>query len=272
MIKPLLCYSNLNWIVGDIGKDIQTGKILGMNTVAVPTGFLYEKILRTFKPEIIVDKVTLFKSFTYLNYKVLMIRNQKLTVRMRINKIMLRLLYGGKVNFGKNLRILGNFPILKIPKNGIIEFGENVVLNSDFKNSNTSLTTKVKFVTGINGKIIIGNNCDFNGTCFVAYDKIIVGDYCQFASSTLISDTDFHPVDPEIRLQQMKGFKINYESVNKKQITIGNNVWVGWGSIILKGVSIGDNSVIAAGSIVVSDVPPNCIVAGNPAKVVKKLS
>lgn len=105
----------------------------------------------------------------------------------------------------------------------------------------------------------------------MANEKIVVGDYCQFASSTLISDTDFHPVDPETRLLQMKGSIINFESVNKKRITIGNNVWVGWGSIILKGVSIGDNSVIAAGSIVVTDVPSNCIVAGNPAKVVKKL-
>jgi len=200
-----------------------------------------------------------------------MSRNQELTIRMRINKIILRYLYGSKISFGKNLRILGGMLIFKIPKNGFIEFGENVVLNSDFKKSNTSLTTKAKFVTGVNGKIIIGNNCDFNGTCFVAYEKIVVGDYCQFASSTLISDTDFHPVDPETRLLQMKGSIINFESVNKKRITIGNNVWVGWGSIILKGVSIGDNSVIAAGSIVVTDVPPNCIVAGNPAKVVKKL-
>jgi acetyltransferase-like isoleucine patch superfamily enzyme len=198
-----------------------------------------------------------------------MSRTQKLTIRMRINKIILRYLYGSKISFGKNLRILGDFPIFKIPKNGIIEFGENVVLNSDFKKSNTSLTTKVKFVTGINGEIIIGNNCDFNGTCFVAYDKIVVGGYCQFASSTLISGTDFHSVDPEIRLLQMKGSKIKHESVHKKQITIGNNVWVGWGSIILKGVSVGDNSVIAAGSVVVRDVPSNCIVAGNPAKVVK---
>lgn len=69
----------------------------------------------------------------------------------------------------------------------------------------------------------------------------------------------------------MKGKKFSFESVNKKKIKIGDNVWIGWGVIILKGVSIGDNSVIAAGSVVVSDIPENCIAAGNPAKLVKNI-
>jgi acetyltransferase-like isoleucine patch superfamily enzyme len=145
------------------------------------------------------------------------------------------------------------------------------VLNSDFERSNTSLTTKVKFVTGITGKIIIGNNCDLNGTCFVSYDEIEIGNFCQFASSSIISDTDFHPVDPKSRLKQMKGESFSFDSVSKKKIKIGNNVWVGWGTVILKGVTIGENSIIAAGSVVVSDIPSNCIAAGNPAKPVKNI-
>lgn len=189
----------------------------------------------------------------------------------KVKRLLLKLVAHNKLSFGKNLRITGAMPLLKIPQNGKIVLGNNVVLNSDFKNSNTTLTTAVKLVTGYNGKIIIGNNCDLNGTCFVAYDELEIGDYCQFSSSTIISDTDFHPVNPDMRLAQMRGEKFPFESVGKKKIKIGNNVWVGWGAIILKGVTIGDNSIIAAGAVVVSDIPSNCIAAGNPAKVVKQI-
>tara|TARA_B110000240_G_scaffold196663_1_gene249444 strand:- start:690 stop:1310 length:621 start_codon:yes stop_codon:yes gene_type:complete len=189
----------------------------------------------------------------------------------KIKRKLFRLKFKRKIKFGTNLRILGGIPIVKIPKDGKIIIGDNVVLNSDFEGSNTSLTTKVKFVTGTTGKIIIGNNCDLNGTCFVSYDEIEIGDFCQFASSSIISDTDFHPVDPKFRLKQMKGESFSFNSVSKKKIKIGNNVWVGWGTVILKGVNIGDNSIIAAGAVVVSDIPSNCIAAGNPAKPVKNI-
>ncbi len=189
----------------------------------------------------------------------------------RIRRAILKTKYGKKVAFGSNLRMHGSLPILKLPKEGKLVLGDNVILNSDTVNSNTSLTTRVKFVSGINGKITVGDNCDFNGTCIVAYDEIQIGDCCQFASSTLISDTDFHPVDPAERQNQMQGNPYSFEKVSKKKIEIGNNVWVGWGAIILKGVTIGDNSIIAAGAVVISDVPANSIAAGNPASVVKNI-
>ena len=57
-----------------------------------------------------------------------------------------------------------------------------------------------------------------------------------------------------------------------KRVTIGKNVWIGSGSIILPGVSIGDNSIIGAGSVVNKDIPENSIAVGNPCKVIKKIS
>jgi len=50
---------------------------------------------------------------------------------------------------------------------------------------------------------------------------------------------------------------------------IGNNVEVGANAVIIGAIKIGDNSIIAAGSVVIKDIPPNCIAAGNPAKIVK---
>lgn len=171
------------------------------------------------------------------------------------------------------LKILGGLPHFKIPKNGKVKFGENVVLNSDFKSTNTSLTYKCKFVTGYDGEISIGEGTMLNGACVVAYSQVSIGKYCQIASSTIISDTDFHPVDPTQRLKQAKGEAFSFSDVGKRPISIGNNVWIGWNCTILKGVILGDNCIVAAGSVVLQgDYGSNALIAGNPAKVIKHYS
>ena len=55
-------------------------------------------------------------------------------------------------------------------------------------------------------------------------------------------------------------------------VKIGDNVWIGMNAVILKGVTIGENSVVAAGSVVTKSVPPNAVVAGNPAVAVKSFN
>lgn len=55
-------------------------------------------------------------------------------------------------------------------------------------------------------------------------------------------------------------------------VTIGHNVWIGGAAVILPGVTIGDNVVVGAGSVVTRDVPSDCVVAGNPARVIKRLA
>jgi hypothetical protein len=74
-------------------------------------------------------------------------------------------------------------------------------------------------------------------------------------------DTSGHPVDAAAR---RAGQPVAPEEV--KPIVIGDNVWIGRGSIIFPGVTIGENSVVSAGSAVLSNVPPNTLVAGYPAR------
>lgn len=74
--------------------------------------------------------------------------------------------------------------------------------------------------------------------------------------------TPTHPLDPAERRSQVEA---------AGPITIGSNVWLGGGVIVLAGVTIGDNSVIGAGSVVVHDVPANVVAVGNPARVIREL-
>lgn len=169
-----------------------------------------------------------------------------------------------------DLTILGQLPYLKTPKNGKVILGDKVVLNSDFKQTNTALTYRCKFVTGYDGVIKIGKHTMLNGVCVVSYENVEIGEECQIASSTMISDTDFHPVDPVLRSKQVKGENFPFSSVGKKAIKIGNNVWIGWNCTILKGVVIGNDCIVAAGSVVLAGNYPNgSLIAGNPAKVIK---
>ena len=66
--------------------------------------------------------------------------------------------------------------------------------------------------------------------------------------------------------------EIRYADLEKKHyVVIGNDVWIGEGAVLIAGITIGDGAVIAAGAVVTKDVPAWTVVAGNPAKIVKKL-
>ena len=97
-------------------------------------------------------------------------------------------------------------------------------------------------------------------------DSIRVGDHCLIASGVQISDYDGHPVDAMRRRNE----PTPPEGI--RPVKIGNDVWIGSNAIILKGVSIGDRSVVGAGAVVTRDVPPDVVVAGNPARIVKHLA
>ena len=89
-----------------------------------------------------------------------------------------------------------------------------------------------------------------------------IGDNCQIAPNVAIY-TAGHPVHPAAR-------NTTYEY--GIDITIGNNVWIGGNTVILPGVHIGDNVVIGAGSVVTKDIPSWYIAAGNPCKLIRKIT
>lgn len=108
-------------------------------------------------------------------------------------------------------------------------------------------------------------------TQIISCSSIKIGKYCIFARDVYISDTNEHPVNPFVRREQtLKGVEPDRYKSMTRPINIGDDVWVGERACIMKGVNIGNGVVVAANAVVTKDVPDYCVVAGNPARIVKK--
>lgn len=123
-----------------------------------------------------------------------------------------------------------------------------------------STTIFPPFHTNFGRFIRLGKNVFINHACsFLDIGGITIGDDVLIGPNVSLV-TENHPTDPKDRT-----------TVLLKPIVIKRNAWLGAGATILPGVTIGENSIVAAGAVVSRDVPPNTIVAGVPAKVVKSL-
>lgn len=110
--------------------------------------------------------------------------------------------------------------------------------------------------------IHLGENFYANFDCILLdICPITIGKNCMLAPKVQLY-TATHPIDPE---ERNSGFELG------KPITLGDNVWIGGGAIILPGIELGDNVVVAAGSVVTKSFPDNVVIAGNPAAVIKKV-
>lgn len=120
-------------------------------------------------------------------------------------------------------------------------------------------------------KIGKGTYGDLNIYKFNNISKIKIGCYCSIGQNTsFIIDAD-HPLH-HISTYPYKTMLLHTEkreAISKGDINIGDDVWIGFGSIIMSGVTIGQGAVVAAGSIVTRDVPAYAIVGGVPAKLIK---
>lgn len=111
--------------------------------------------------------------------------------------------------------------------------------------------------------IEVGKNFFANYNCTILdVAKVKIGDNCMMAPNVAIY-TAGHPVHPDTRNTAYEyGIEVN----------IGNNVWIGGNSVICPGVTIGDNVVIGAGSVVTKDIPDWSVAAGNPCRVIRKIT
>ena len=127
------------------------------------------------------------------------------------------------------------------------------------------------------GRITIGDWCFIgHGSFLWSADEITIGSRCLISHRVNIHDTDSHSFDPQLRHAQFReiattGQPVNPPDIRATPIVIGDDVWVGFNASILKGVHVGRGAVIGAGSLVNRDVDAWTVVAGNPARLIRKL-
>ncbi len=113
------------------------------------------------------------------------------------------------------------------------------------------------------GQIVVDHDTTLNATSIVSYARVYLGRKVMLGPSVVIMDCDGHPVDRTVPDRR--------EHYRIAPVSIGDYAWLGLGCTIMKGVTIGHHAVVATQAVVVKDVPPHCVVAGNPARIIKDL-
>lgn len=195
---------------------------------------------------------------SYLKSKINALRQQN--PELSFWKITMKILQSGlrilaAKYYLRNCQKVGKFVSVngkpKIDNLGEMQFDDEVRI--------WSTIVKAKLYTGKKGKLLVGKNSRINGVHIDAQNLIKIGNNVRIAPYTIILDSDYHDVQNP------------FSDVSGQPITIEDNVWIATRSTILKGVTIGRGSVIATGAVVTKDVPENCIAAGVPARVIKKI-
>jgi len=163
--------------------------------------------------------------------------------------------HGYQLSAGKNLILEDNVSINALSANGI-QMGDHVSIARD----------SILFCTGVIAQkgtgIVIGSRTGISARAYLAGqggitigNDVIMGPNVQiFSENHIFADTTL---------------TIKEQGVSKQPVTIGNNCWLGAGTIILAGVDLGDGCVVAAGSVVNKSFPANSVIAGVPAKIIK---
>jgi acetyltransferase-like isoleucine patch superfamily enzyme len=139
-----------------------------------------------------------------------------------------------------------------------LEVGENAVLELG-RWSWVGHGCKVRChegVVSLGAKSVLGQECTIS-----AFQHISIGRECVIADRVMLIDFDHGIVEVErpIRLQ----------GIYKRDVRVGNNVWIGYGACILRGTTVGDNAVIGTNAVVTRDVPANAVVGGVPARLIR---
>jgi acetyltransferase-like isoleucine patch superfamily enzyme len=157
--------------------------------------------------------------------------------------------YGRRLKLD-GLAFIGPRVVLQIGRNARIELGRWSWIGHG---------TKIRChegVVSIGAKTVMGQECTIS-----AFQHVSIGRECVIADRVMLIDFDHGmvEVDRPVRLQ----------GIYKRDVKVGNNVWIGYGACILRGVTVGDNAVIGTSAVVTKDVPANAVVAGVPARVIR---
>jgi acetyltransferase-like isoleucine patch superfamily enzyme len=147
-----------------------------------------------------------------------------------------------------------------------VKLGKNVKLSKfiNLYGCTIGANTKIGAFVEIQKNATVGNNCKISSHTFICEGVTIEDNVFIGHSVTFINDSYPRATNPGGGLQSEADWKVE-PTLIKKGASIGS------GSTILSKVTVGENAIVGAGSVVTKDVPPNTIVAGNPARVLRKI-
>jgi len=169
------------------------------------------------------------------------------------------------IRWGSDWRFYG-IPIIQKHRRSQMSFGPGMRLRSALRSNPLGPNHPVMLCTWQEGaRLDIGADFFMTGGTLCAAERIVIGNHVSVGANTCIIDTDFHPLDPDLR-------RIRPADAKTAPVVIEDNAFIGLNCLVLKGVTIGHDSVVGAGSVVTRDVPPRVVVAGNPARVVREFT
>jgi acetyltransferase-like isoleucine patch superfamily enzyme len=108
----------------------------------------------------------------------------------------------------------------------------------------------------LGAKSVMGQECTIS-----AFQHVAIGRECIIADRVMMIDFDHGMVETERPIRE--------QGIYKRDVDVGHNVWIGYGACLLRGVSVGENSVIGTSAVVTANVPPNAVVGGVPARIIR---
>lgn len=172
------------------------------------------------------------------------------------------LLFVNNVEYGCKLRTFGAIPQLRINrKKSVVKFGNNITFNNY---NDAAWYSKCSIWVRDGATLVIDDGTGLNGAMVYASKSVTIGKNVKIGGGSKIFDTDFHPLNYEVR-------RTSNEGTLSAPIVIEDDVFIGTSCLILKGVRIGARSIVAAGCVVTKSIPADEIWGGNPAKFIRKI-
>ncbi len=168
------------------------------------------------------------------------------------------------VRWGRGWKLYG-LPLIQRHRRSTINIGDGLNLRSHLRSNPLGPNHAVILSTRRPGAALtIGDDLGMTGGAIVCEQRVTIGNRVTVGANTVVSDTDFHPLDPVTRQKR----PIDGATA---PIVIEDDVFIGMQTLVLKGVRIGAKSIIGAGSVVTDDIPAGVIAAGNPARVIREI-
>jgi acetyltransferase-like isoleucine patch superfamily enzyme len=111
-------------------------------------------------------------------------------------------------------------------------------------------------VAEIGAKTVLGQECTIS-----AFQHVAIGRECIVADRVMLIDFDHGVVEHERPIRE--------QGIYKRDVRVGHNCWIGYGACVLRGATVGDNAIVGASTVVTKDVPPNAVVGGVPARLLR---